>query len=75
MDFSDKIRYVRDKLEMSQEDLARALNVSFASINRWENRKAKPIKIAKAAFDTFCESNGISFDDNVKRPGNKGGGT
>ena len=76
MDFSDKIKYVRDKLEMSQEDLARALNVSFASINRWENRKAKPIKIAKAAFDTFCESHGISFDDTEKQSsGNKRGGS
>ncbi len=63
MEFSEKIRYVRDKLGMSQEDLARALNVSFATINRWENAKAKPIKIAQAAFDSFCESRGINFND------------
>jgi len=73
MEFSEKIKYVRDKLEMSQEDLARALNVSFASINRWENRKAKPIKIAQAAFDTFCKSHRITFDDTIKQSGNKGG--
>ncbi len=63
MEFSEKIRYVRDKLGMSQEDLARALNVSFASVNRWENSRAKPIKIAKAAFDAFCKKQGIKFDD------------
>ena len=64
MEFSEKISYVREKLSMSQEDLARALNMSFATINRWENAKTKPIKLAQAAFDSFCESHGIKFDDN-----------
>jgi DNA-binding transcriptional regulator YiaG len=68
MEFSEKIKYVREKLNMSQEDLARALNVSFATINRWENAKTKPIKIAQAAFDTFCENRGISF--NKRKGGN-----
>ena len=63
MEFSEKIKYVREKLNMSQEDLARALNVSFATINRWENGKTKPIKIAQAAFDTFCKKHGISFNE------------
>jgi DNA-binding transcriptional regulator YiaG len=63
MEFSKKVSYVREKMNMSQEDLARALNVSFATINRWENSKTKPIKLAQAAFDTFCKKNGISFND------------
>ena len=63
MDFSKKIRFVREKLNMSQEDLARALNVSYVSINRWENKKTKPIKIAQAAFDMFCEKHNIVFGD------------
>ena len=64
MEFSEKIRYAREKLSLSQEDLARALNVSFATVNRWENAKTKPIKVAQAAFDSFCKSRGIKFDDN-----------
>ena len=63
MEFSIKIKIVREKLNMSQEDLARALNVSFATINRWENSKTKPIKMAQAVFDFFCEKHGISFDE------------
>jgi DNA-binding transcriptional regulator YiaG len=63
MEFSTKIKIVREKLGLSQEDLARALNVSFATINRWENAKTKPIKIARAAFDSFCEKHGFNFDD------------
>ena len=63
MEFSEKLRYVRDKLDMSQEDLARELNVSFATINRWENAKNKPVRMARVAFDDFCNKNGISFDE------------
>ena len=61
MEFSEKIRYVRERLNISQEDLARALNVSFATINRWENAKNKPVRMARVAFDEFCAKNNIKF--------------
>ena len=63
MEFADKVRYVRRKLNISQEDLARALNVSYATINRWENSKNKPVRMAQAAFNDFCNKHDISFDD------------
>ena len=74
MEFSEKIRFVREELNMSQEDLARALNLSFATINRWENAKAKPIRITQAAFDSFCKRHGITFDNTEKSSTHKGGG-
>ena len=63
MEFSKKIKYVRERLNISQEDLARSLNVSFATVNRWENARYKPIKMAQAAFNDFCVKHGISFDE------------
>jgi len=48
------IKEVRVQLGMSQEELAHALGVSFASINRWENGKSSPSKLARAQFDAFC---------------------
>ena len=63
MEFSQKVRYVRKKLNISQEDLARALNVSYATINRWENSKNKPVRMAQAAFADFCAKHGICFDE------------
>jgi len=66
MDFSQKLRYVREKLNISQEDLARALNVSYATINRWENSKNKPVRMAQVAFNDFCAKNKINFDDAVQ---------
>ncbi|MCE5236057.1 MAG: helix-turn-helix transcriptional regulator [Clostridiaceae bacterium] len=62
MEFPEKLRYVREKLNISQEDLARALNVSYATINRWENSKTKPIKMAQAAFYDYCKKHGVSFE-------------
>lgn len=53
-DFPVLVRTVRAQLELSQEDLARELGVSFATVNRWENGKVKPSKLAKAQFDEFC---------------------
>ena len=63
MDIPDKVRFVRDKLKISQEDLARALNVSYATINRWENSKTKPTRMALAVFNDYCEKHGIKFDE------------
>jgi len=62
MDFSQKLRYARKQLNISQEDLARALNVSYTTVNRWENSKNKPVRMARVAFDEFCKTHKISFD-------------
>ena len=63
MEFSEKIRFVRKHLEMSQEELAQALNVSYASIHRWENAKTKPNKMVRVVFKSFCDQNNIDFGD------------
>ncbi len=47
------LKEIRRQLSLSQEDLARALGVSFATVNRWENGLVKPSKLAKAQLDNF----------------------
>jgi DNA-binding transcriptional regulator YiaG len=49
------VKEVRQQLALSQEDLARELGVSFATVNRWENGQVKPSKLAKAQLDAFCD--------------------
>lgn len=63
MEFPDVVKMLREKTGMSQEDLARALEVSFVTINRWENGKTRPNKLTKSVFFTFCEKYGISTRD------------
>ena len=48
---------------MSQEDFAKALNVSVGTINRWENAKTNPNITAMKKIKTFCEENNIPFDE------------
>ena len=48
------VKEVRRQLALSQEDLARELGISFATVNRWENGQVKPSKLGKAQLDNFC---------------------
>jgi transcriptional regulator with XRE-family HTH domain len=53
--FPELVREVRRQLGISQEELAHELGVSFATINRWENGKTTPFKLARGHFDSFCK--------------------
>ena len=58
--FPETVKEVRRQLALSQEELAHALGVSFATVNRWENGKTIPSKLAQRQFIVFCETNGIN---------------
>lgn len=53
--FSAQVREVRRRLGLSQEALARALDVSFCTINRWENRQVRPSRMGRSQFAAFCD--------------------
>jgi transcriptional regulator with XRE-family HTH domain len=63
MDFSIIIKNIRTSLKLSQEELARELGVSFATINRWENGKSTPSKLALVAVKEFCNKNGFIYEE------------
>jgi putative transcriptional regulator len=52
--FPETVKEVRRQLALSQEELAHALGVSFATVNRWENGKTIPSKLAMKQFTAFC---------------------
>ena len=53
--FVEQVKAVRTALNLSQEELAHALGVSFATVNRWENGKTSPSKLAQKQFSSFCK--------------------
>lgn len=67
MDFPSVVKLVREKMGVSQEELARALNVSFASVNRWENGKNHPNQLALSVFCNYCEQQGISVKELLQK--------
>ena len=54
MTFPKCIRKIRRDLDMSQKEMAEEINVSFASIKRWENKQVSPGSLAKKRFIDFC---------------------
>lgn len=70
MKFSKAVRKVRKKLGMSQLQLAEALSVSFATINRWENGHVIPSNLAQKSFFDFCENNFIDITSFEKENSN-----
>ncbi len=43
---SEEIKQLRHTTGLSQEEFARELGISFATVNRWENKKAAPSRLA-----------------------------
>jgi putative transcriptional regulator len=67
--FPELVKEARRQLGISQEELAHELGVSFATINRWENGKTTPFKLAQVQFDTFCKK--MMKQGKLKRLGGK----
>ncbi|MFA6731067.1 MAG: helix-turn-helix transcriptional regulator [Candidatus Izemoplasmatales bacterium] len=51
---------IRKELNVSQEQLARDLNVSFTTLNRWENNRSKPSRLAMMRITDYCKEKGVS---------------
>lgn len=57
------IRTIRSKANMNQEQFAKALGTTALSINRWENGKTVPNKMAQAQLYDFCKIRKIDIFD------------
>ncbi len=62
MEFSNKVKYVRNELKLSQDELAKELGVSFATVNRWEQGNVVPHNNTSLKFDEFCKIHNIIFE-------------
>lgn len=57
------IRGIRQFAGLSQQEFGEKLGVTFATINRWENGKASPNKLAQTKLYDFCRENSIPVYD------------
>ena len=64
MEFSKKLVFVRAALDCTQAEMAKQLDVSYPTINRWENGHVQPTRKAEMKFEQFCKSQGITFPQN-----------
>lgn len=63
VEYKDKVKFVRQKLMLSQADFAKKLGVAFSTVNEWENGVRHPNYIMQRKFAAFCESNNIKFEE------------
>jgi len=73
MKLSEIIKEIRKRTGDSQKSLAAALNVSFATVNRWETSRCEPTPLAMDGLRTYCERKGIDykeFEGNTIQTGN-----
>ena len=55
----NKVKTLRKKMDWSQEDLARNIDVSLSTIQRWETKEPKPHKLARRELEKLFKKNGI----------------
>lgn len=60
MTIDQVLKAIRAKLNYSQEQLASELNISYTTINRWENGKSTPSPLARMRLSEYCAKKGIS---------------
>lgn len=64
MSFSTDIKNIRLQMFLTQQEFARELGVSFATVNRWEKGKAKPTIKTMRQINSFCQKNNLVFNIN-----------
>ena len=53
------IKSIREYLGLSQTEFADKIGVTFATVNRWENGRAIPTKLAQTTLYEYCEEHGV----------------
>lgn len=61
------IKTIRQSARMNQEQFAKALGTTALSINRWENGKTQPNKMAQTQLFEFCKRNNIDLFDYIAK--------
>ena len=62
-DMKNLIKKIRFYLNMSQTEFAEHMNVSFATVNRWENGRAVPNKLAQMRLHELCKARAVPVYD------------
>ena len=59
------LRSIRSACGMSQEEFAKAIGSTFASVNRWENGRHVPNRMAQGRILDLCREKGVPLSDIV----------
>ena len=54
---------IRTRLNVSQDDLAKMIGVSFATVNRWENGHSRPNKAVQLRLYDLCKERSVNLEE------------
>ena len=57
--FKEKVKELRKKMGWAQEDLAREIDVSLSTVQRWEGKGAKPTRHSRRELARLFREAGI----------------
>lgn len=63
MKYSNLIKALRNQLLLTQEELAKQIGVSFATVNRWEGGRHEPTMRYRRLIRSLCKKAGIKEED------------
>ena len=58
---------IRNRLNVSQEDLAKMIGISYATVNRWENGHSQPNKAAQLRLYDICKERNMDLEDIIQK--------
>jgi DNA-binding transcriptional regulator YiaG len=65
---SGVIRYLRQQLGMTQEELAQALGITVGTVSRWEKGRFRPSRLARALILEFARTHNVAVTLKSARP-------
>jgi DNA-binding transcriptional regulator YiaG len=63
------IRYLRQQLGMTQEELAQALGITVGTVSRWEKGRFRPSRLARALILEFARTHNVPVSLRPTRAG------
>lgn len=62
MTFSERVKWVRGELLLTQAEMAKEIGVTPSTISRWENSSREPSFLGKKQFIQFCKKKGMPYE-------------
>ena len=60
--FRQKVKALREKKGWTQEDLAREMEVSLSTVQRWEKQGSKPTRLARRELKRLFREAGVESE-------------
>lgn len=59
---SERLKELRKKKGLTQEDMAREINVSLSTVQRWEKKGGEPTRLARRELQRLFRREGVNLN-------------